>query len=208
VNATTTGITAVSATLPSAAYAPNFTVLIRELAPDHAAAFQELRLHGLRESPSAFAGSYEDECDIPIATIAERLTARPDRCVLGAFDEHRLIGLLGLKQEGARKLAHKAFLWGMFVNPAVRRSGTGRKLVAEALARAAAMPGVRQVNLGVNASNVAAIGLYAAMGFVAYGLERGFLLLDGQLHDEILMVRALSTDRELRSERTVPHGAI
>ncbi|MGH6623494.1 MAG: GNAT family N-acetyltransferase [Burkholderiaceae bacterium] len=179
---------------PYATRPPSFTVLIRVLGPDDAAAFQELRLHGLQESPSAFAGSYEDECDIPIAIVAERLTARPDRCVLGAFDEHRLIGLLGLKREGARKLSHKAFLWGMYVNPTVRRSGAGRKLVAEALARAAAMPGVRQVNLGVNAANVAAIGLYEAMGFVAYGLERGFLLLDGQLHDEILMVRVLGAD--------------
>ena len=192
--ATATGITAASATLRSPARAPNFTVLIRELAPDDAAAFQELRLHGLQESPSAFAGSYEDECDIPLATIAERLAPQPDRCVLGAFDEQRLIGLLGLKREGARKLAHKAFLWGMYVNPAVRRCGTGRQLVAEALARAAAMPGVRQVNLGVNASNIAAIRLYEAMGFVAYGLERGFMLLDGQLHDEILMAGVLGAD--------------
>jgi len=165
-------------------------VLIRELAPDDAAAFQELRLRGLQESPSAFAGSYEDECDTPLATIAERMAARPDRCVLGAFDETGLIGLLGLRREGARKLAHKAFIWGMYVTPARRRSGAARKLVAEALARAAAM-GVRQVNLGVNASNVAAIGLYESMGFRSYGLERGFMLLDGRLHDEILMARAL-----------------
>lgn len=168
---------------------------IRELAPTDAGTFQALRLEGLRECPSAFAGSYEEEVDTPIATLAERLQRRPDRCVLGAFDGAALIGLLGLQREALRKLAHKAFIWGMFVAPAARRSGVGRTLVAEALARASAMPGVRQVTLGVNASNKAAIALYEALGFVSYGMEHGFMLLDGQLHDELMMVRVLTTDR-------------
>lgn len=56
------------------------------------------------------------------------------------------------------------------------------------------MTGVRQVNLGVNAANVEAIALYEALGFAPFGLERGFMLLDGELHDEILMVRIVEVN--------------
>ncbi len=65
----------------------------------------------------------------------------------------------------------------------------GRKLMISALSRATAMSGVRQVNLGVNAANAGAVSFYESIGFEAFGLERGFMLLNGELHDEIHMVR-------------------
>ena len=34
---------------------------------------------------------------------------------------------------------------------------------------------------------------YEAAGFTAFGVERGFMLLDGRLHDEIHMVRTVET---------------
>ena len=55
------------------------------------------------------------------------------------------------------------------------------------------MNGVRQINLGVNAANLEAIALYEAAGFTAFGVERGFMLLDGRLHDELHMVRNIET---------------
>ncbi len=162
---------------------------IRELSVDDARAFQALRLAALRNCPSAFASSYEEENETPIAVVAERLAAKSDRCVLGAWVESDLIGMLGLAREETHKLAHKAFIWGMYVAPHARRRGVGRQLVAHALSRAGSMTGVRQVNLGVNAANAEAIALYQPAGFTSFGVERGFMLLDGELHDEIHMVR-------------------
>ncbi len=162
---------------------------IRDLVSEDARAFQALRLAALRECPSAFASSYEEEHQTPIAVLAERLVAKGDRCVLGAWLESDLVGMLGLQREEMRKLAHKAFIWGMYVAPSARRRGVGRQLIDRALSRAASMTGVRQVNLGVNAANFEAIALYESAGFTSFGVERGFMLLDGQLHDEIHMVR-------------------
>jgi ribosomal protein S18 acetylase RimI-like enzyme len=170
-------------------------MIVRELGPADAGAFQALRLRGLRESPSAFASSYEEEVDVPLSTVADRLAARPDRCVLGALNGPDLLGVVGLRREGMRKMAHKALLWGMYVSPDARRAGIGRALVAAALDRAAAMAGVRQVYLGVNVRNVAALTLYESMGFTEFGREGGFMLLEGELHDEIHMVcRLPATD--------------
>ena len=162
---------------------------IREFGAEDARAFQMLRLAALRECPSAFASSYEEEHETPIAIVAERLIAKADRCVLGAWLGSDLVGMLGLQREEMRKLAHKATLWGMYVAPNARRRGVGRQLIAQALLRAAAMTGVRQIHLGVNASNAEAIALYEAALFKSFGVECGFMLLDGELHDEMLMVR-------------------
>lgn len=163
-------------------------VKIRQLGPPDAGAFQSLRLQALLGCPTAFASSYAEEHQTPIAAVAERLHSKPDRCVLGAFIGSRLVGIVGLQREEQQKLAHKAFMWGMYVEPAGRRCGVGRELVAEALARASGIAGVRQVNLGVNASNTAAIALYESLGFSSFGLERGFMLHEGVLHDELHMV--------------------
>ncbi len=57
------------------------------------------------------------------------------------------------------------------------------------------MNGVRQVNLGVNAANVEAIALYQAAGFIPFGIERGFMLIGGELHDELHMVRNIEAQR-------------
>ena len=164
---------------------------VRRLGFNDASEFQVLRLQALQECPSAFASSYEEECETPAAVVAERLVTTPDRSIFGAFHEFQLMGSVALEREGTRKLAHKALIWGLYVAPAFRKQGVGRQLVARALQHAAAMPGVRQVNLSVNAANQAAISLYEAMGFKPFGVERGFMLLNGELHDEVHMARIL-----------------
>ena len=163
-------------------------MIVRKLTPADAETFQSLRLLGLRECPAAFASSYEEECNIELPVLADRLASRSDRAVFGAFQAHALVGLVGIKREDPHKLSHKAHLWGMYVAPASRKLGVGRQLVAEALSFAVAELRVRQVTLGVNAENDAAIALYSHMGFKSFGREPCFMLVDGVAHDEIQMV--------------------
>ena len=168
---------------------------IRDLVAEDARAFQALRLSALRDTPSAFASSYQEEYQTPLAVVSERLVSNANRCVLGAWLESNLIGIVGLQREELRKLAHKAFIWGVYVEPTARGRGIGRALLDQALLRAISMEGVRQINLGVNAANAAAIALYEAAGFSVFGIERGFMLLDGELHDELHMVRNIDVSR-------------
>jgi len=162
--------------------------VLRRLQPADAALFLAVRLRGLREAPTAFGSSYEEERDRPVAEVAERMTRDTDSFILGAFQQDALIGTLGMHRESALKRRHKLILWGMYVLPEARRAGVGRKLVDEALRQGFALSGVRQVILGVNAANAPALALYTAAGFTSFGLERGCMIVDGVLQDEVHMV--------------------
>ena len=165
---------------------------LRVLEAGDVAAFTALRLAALQECPTAFSSSYEEECDIPLAQRAERMAPDRDHAIFGAFDGQTLVGTVGLHRESPRKLAHKAVIWGVYVVPSFRQRGVGRLLLERALDHAATMPGLLQVTLGVNTENTAAIALYESLGFETFGVERGFMLVDGVLHDELHMVRTVA----------------
>ena len=149
---------------------------IRLLLPADDDACRALRLRGLRECPAAFASSPGEEG-----------ADTPSGATFGAFRDGALVGIASVAREAPRKLSHKAVLWGVYVAPEQRRGGLARTLLMHALSHAYALPGVRQVNLSVNAANAPAIALYEAAGFRAFGIERGYLQVDGVLHDEIHM---------------------
>jgi RimJ/RimL family protein N-acetyltransferase len=165
---------------------------IRRLTPADAAAFQELRLAALQQSPTAFGSSYEEEREYSQAFIEDRLAGRPDRGTFGAFEGTELVGLIALGRERQRKLEHKGLIWGMYVAPRVRGNGIGRALLLTALELARSVPGIRQVNLCVNAENSPAIHLYRSVGFEVFGHERGAMLIEGEAHDELHMCLHLS----------------
>ncbi len=55
--------------------------------------------------------------------------------------------------------------------------------------------GVRQIKLGVNATNMAAKALYQSMGFERFGVEPDALNVDGRFYDEEhYMLRLSSSD--------------
>ncbi len=160
---------------------------IRFLGSDDLAVYRELRLAGLKESPTAFGSSYADEVDMPSAEFAARMRphGNPDNGIFGAFVENRgLVGILGFAREKRVKRSHIASVWGMYVSPEFRGRGFGAALLDEAIAHARKLGAVRQLVLSVTASNVAASSLYRSRGFERYGLERDALCVDGKYFDE------------------------
>jgi RimJ/RimL family protein N-acetyltransferase len=164
-------------------------IIIRRLIPTDAAACRALRLRGLQESPTAFGSSYAEESVLPLATTAAFLAEGSGRNMFGAFDGDTLTAMAGIGREERINLKHKAFLRGVYTAPEYRGQGIAKRLIAFALEFADTLPGVRQVTLTVNAENAAAIAVYAALGFTEYGREPDALLIDGNCHDELLMVR-------------------
>ncbi len=159
------------------------TLSMRLLSPPDAAAFQSLRLAALNAHPEAFAASADMPAEQDPAQAAERLRPREGHAVWGLWRGNALLGMAALGRENKPKLAHKAWLWGVYVHPAARSQGGGEALVRAAIAQARAW-GLAKLLLGVHADNTAAIRLYQRLGFSSYALERDFLRVDGAPQDE------------------------
>jgi len=102
---------------------------IRRLRTDDAAAFQALRLAALLDTPEAFASSHEEERHLTLEAVAGRIEDPRDPGVLGAFVDGQLVGVVGLSRERFAKMAHKGYIWGMYVAPAARGLGVARQLM-------------------------------------------------------------------------------
>lgn len=171
-------------------FAPHLDpALIRLLEPSDVVAYRDLRLFALTESPTAFGTDVEDERALPLATFATRLASDPVRRFFGVFRDGALTGMVGLVGEAGVKERHRLSLRSMYVHPDQRGHGLGRALVAHALAVADADATVRQVTLAVTAGNATAQALYAAFGFVVYGIAPSALFVNGTYYDDLLMVR-------------------
>jgi len=167
---------------------------IRQLTSADATAYQELRLFGLQESPSAFGSSYAAEVDRPLHVVVARLDD-PRNHVFGAFaHEGALTGIVTLRREPQGKTYHKAYVYGTYVRPEYRRQGTGRALLEAVIARAREV-GLRQIQLSVTQANRAAVLLYESCGFVRYGLERDAFQVGDACYDVAHMVLWLSERR-------------
>ena len=160
---------------------------IRLLDAADAAAFQQLRLRALLDTPDAFASSHAEEKDTPLAEVARRLEPRPGGGVLGAFDGDALVGTVGLRRDSRAKFAHKGVVWGMYVAPAARGHGLARELMVALIALARQTPGFAKLDLVADSMNVAAIALYESLGFVVFGREHDAMRLAGRAHDDLHM---------------------
>lgn len=171
---------------------------IRALGIRDAPAYAVLRRRALELAPEAFASSPEDDPSVTPEGAAERLDpARSEAGIvnLGAFltdgegpgAGDALCGIVTVHRERARKLRHKAWIFGVFVAPERRGQGLGRALMEAAVAWARGLEGVELLQLGVTATAAPALALYEAMGFERFGLEPRALKLGDQYHDEIHM---------------------
>ncbi|WP_256091088.1 MULTISPECIES: GNAT family N-acetyltransferase [unclassified Nostoc] len=160
---------------------------IRFLNTQDVVVYRELRLQALRDSPTAFASSYEEESRFSLADFAARLRPHDNSAngIFGAFsDTDKLIGMLGFSRENRLKRVHIGSLWSMYVLPENRGRGVGAALLDEALSHARRLNGLRQIVLTVTTNNLPAASLYSSRGFERFGLERNALFIDGRYFDE------------------------
>lgn len=164
--------------------------VVRVLAPDDAAAYQALRLRGLREHPEAFTSSAEQEADQPLSWAQRRLAsdvARPHDYFLGVFDDRVLVGIAGLEGHYRPKARHNATLVGMYIPRERAGTGLGRVLVEVLIARAREISQLIQIDLTVTAGNQHAQALYEHCGFKVVGLWPRAIQVDGRYHDKVRM---------------------
>jgi RimJ/RimL family protein N-acetyltransferase len=164
-------------------------MFIRLLHENDVSAYRSMRLDALRDSPTAFRSSYEEEIGAPLEKFA--LVLR-EPAIFGAFaEEGQLIGLVGCRRESRGKLAHNALIVGVHVKAAHRRQGVGGALLDHVIQYAQQLGGIRMLKLSVTANNQDSIRLCVSRGFKSYGLEPDALCVDGAYYAEELYYRRL-----------------
>ncbi len=167
------------------------SIVVRRIQPDDVMALKSVRLAALLDSPSAFASSYEKECDRSddqwrarveqgssgdssitfLAWLDDRdgqQAGAVDRTDAQSLEQtaDRPVGLVSaFVSDGPMTEVELVSMWN---SPAVRGEGVGRLLV-EAVLSWAAQVHARSVNLWVTTGNEPAEGLYQSMGFEQTG---------------------------------------
>ncbi|WP_321797998.1 GNAT family N-acetyltransferase [Burkholderia sp. BCC1988] len=167
-------------------------ITIRLLDAADAAQFQSVRLRAVATSPTSFLPTRDEEAGVPVDEFATRITPTHERAVFGAFADASLVGITGVRRDARAKVAHKATIWGVFVDPAYRGRGIAQSLLDSATAHAVQAWECRQLMLCVNEINGTAERLYASQGFVRFGTEPRSLFVDGRFYDEHHMVKTLA----------------
>jgi GNAT superfamily N-acetyltransferase len=133
---------------------------------------RELRLRAMRDAPGAFASTAEQEAafpDIQWSGLAGQSQLADAMVVFVAVDGDRWLAMAaGRWFDRGRGIAQ---LWGMWVDPAVRRRGIGQRLVAE-VRRWAAGHGATFLRLGLTDGPGDASSFYDRLGFVRTGETR------------------------------------
>jgi len=121
--------------------------------------FAALRLRALADSVGTEDAQYVNEMDFSGTQWRRRLRAHAQ---FTAADGDRLIGLIGAQ----RATAESVYLYSLWTEPADRRRGVARTLLAAAVEWARELR-ARTVTLRVDPSNTAASSAYAELGFNA-----------------------------------------
>jgi RimJ/RimL family protein N-acetyltransferase len=166
-------------------------IRIRALEQHDADAWAALRRDALERHPLSFGASVPDDATRLVSFVRERM-AEDESSIFGAFSGDQLRGIVGLMRERGKKERHKAFIWGMYVEPDARSVGAGTALMMASLARAHKWHGVEQVHLSVSDRASDARKLYQRLGFVAWGVEPHAIGWNGEFADETHMVLELA----------------
>jgi GNAT superfamily N-acetyltransferase len=161
--------------------------MIRLLGSEDVEVFRRIRLEALRAEPAAFASSAEDWEALSDEEWLRRLTDNP---VFVAFCDGEPVGIMGLLRQSSSRMAHRATIIMVYLRASQRGGGLAKALL-EALADHAHRCGILQLELAVNADNLAALRFYRREGFVEIGRIPGGFLHEGRETDEIMMARRI-----------------
>lgn len=144
--------------------------MLRRLRADDATEYIALREEALVNAPLAFEASPGQDFASDPTNLADHLLGSAERAIFGVF-QPRLVGVAGVFRARARKAAHKAHVWGMYVAKANRRQGHARALLAATIEHARSLEGVSWLHVSVTSAAPEARALYESVGFVEWGTE-------------------------------------
>ena len=158
------------------------SMIIREIDEMVMPEVWKIWVRGLHDHPEAFGATYEWAKGVTPEQSQELL--RQIRAgggfMLGAFEVDVPVGMLHLNRPKGEKFEHKGHIGAVYVIPEHRGKGIATALILAALEKAQLIAVLTIISLEVNAENQAAIKVYEACGFKAYGIEPKGLRVNGK----------------------------
>ncbi len=142
--------------------------MIRLLTSQDSKEFRHLRLQSLQTDPQAFVSTFDYEVNLSIEHFQNRIhysTKQPHYGIYGKFQDSKLIGMIQFGDEFLPKIAHRANIYELYVDPKHRHQHLGTDLISHVIKAAQLTPRLEQLLLRVNSTNQAAINLYKKSGF-------------------------------------------
>ncbi|HEU5430509.1 MAG TPA: GNAT family N-acetyltransferase [Thermomicrobiales bacterium] len=155
------------------------------MAPKRWREYRRLRLEALRSDPDAFSSTYVETERFPDDFWRRRL-ADPDVIFRFAERAGRLVGMAGALCD-----QNPVTIVSVYVAPAERGTGLGKRLLTAVLGAIAARPGLDAVRLWVSETQPAAIALYGALGFLPVDREIAAVVTVNGVYDELIMAKRL-----------------
>ncbi|MDO5698660.1 MAG: GNAT family N-acetyltransferase [Dermatophilus congolensis] len=159
---------------------------IRVLGENEWEAYRDARLSALKESPEAFAATYESEVDFDEELWRERMN-RSSRLV--AEQDNNVVGIVSVRGDDDM-FEDAAEVFGLWVPLSLRGSGVAAKLV-QAAARLATNRGHGQLIYWVGTENARAVAFASSYGFRPSEFRRPMDRQDDESVEEIALTLAL-----------------
>ncbi len=174
-------------------------IRIARITPADLSDYKRLRDQGLTLHPEAFDADVDSERARPPESFVGRLglaDALGGTFLMGAWEQHDLLGVIGVERASLAKLRHTAELSSMMVDPRAKGRGIGTSLLKAAISEARQALGLEQIVLQVNSADKQAVRLYERAGFQPCGVRpHAIKLIDGpgqvRYFDRLTMVLIL-----------------
>ena len=168
---------------------PPTTLTVRPFAPGEATLLRTIRREALASNSEAFSSSLVEEWDMADEVLEAWIE---NNLIIGAFAGREAVAMAGLRRLASHKVTHRAELWGVYLRPAWRGTGTADRLMQALIEHCER--GIRQLELNVVAGNPAAVAYYRRHGFEETGRIPRAARTEGGFADEIVMVCWLDRD--------------
>ena len=153
--------------------------------------YKNIRLEALKNEPSAFGSSYEEEFKRSDKEWQKRLEVseqqNSDRFFYAISVNNKFFAIGGTYKDDRKEWNVMA----IYTKKEFRGLGLGKKLMSGILNEFKKI-GVKKVFLAVNTHQIAAIALYKKFDFKVINTIKNQLLGDGEYYDEFEMVKDLS----------------
>lgn len=167
------------------------TMIIRDLTSNDYLLYKEIRLELLKNNPTNFGSSFQDESKFDDQIWKERLT-KPTVNTIGAFIDGKIVGIVVLVRNPRTKMKHIGTINSMYVKPQFRHLGIAQKLIINLKEKALNL-NVNRLTLTVVNTNTAAFNLYKKLGFLEYGLEPDVIFYNNSYYS--LQIMSLKINR-------------